>query len=93
MQEVEILLGRPAVEDLDFEILEIAVRRQVLQLAGKAVDQRLNADLSDEAKTRLPCSCGREARYAGRRAKQVQTVLGQLRVERAYLSFPFFHPE
>jgi hypothetical protein len=84
VQEVETLLGRQAVEDLDFEALEVAVRQQVLQLAGKAVEQRLNADLSDEARTLLPCSCGRPARYAGRRAKQVQTVLGQLRVERAY---------
>src|SRR5882762_3614924 len=84
VQEIETLLGRQAVEDLDLEALEVAVRQQVLQRAGKAVEQRLNADLSDEAKTRMGCSCGREARYVGRRAKQVQSVLGRLRVERAY---------
>ena len=33
VQEIEILLGRQAVADLDFEALEVAVRQQVLQLA------------------------------------------------------------
>jgi hypothetical protein len=84
VQEIEILLGRQAVADLDFEALEVAVRQQVLQLAGQAVEQRLNADLSDQASTRVPCSCGREAHFAGRRAKQVHSVLGPLRLERAY---------
>jgi hypothetical protein len=44
VQEIETLLGRQAVEDLDLEALELAVRQQVLQLAGTAVAQRLNAD-------------------------------------------------
>lgn len=51
--EVEILLGHQAVENLDFEALEIAVRQQVLRLAGQAVAQRLNADLSDEVGSRI----------------------------------------
>src|SRR6266446_2482199 len=34
VQEIETLLGRQAVEDLDLEALELAVRQQVLQLAG-----------------------------------------------------------
>jgi hypothetical protein len=84
VQEIEILLGRQAVEALDFEALEVAVRQQVLQLAGQAVAQRLNADLSDQVGCRVPCPCGREARYAGRRTKQVQSVLGSLPLERAY---------
>jgi hypothetical protein len=84
VQEIEILLGRQAVADLDFEALEVAVRQQVLQLAGQAVEQRLNADLSDQASTRVRCNCGREAHFAGRRTKQVHSVLGPLRLERAY---------
>ena len=84
MQEIETLVGRQAVADLDFEALEVAVRQQVLQLAGKAVEQRCNADLSDEVSARVPCSCGSAARYAGRRSKQVESVLGRLRLERAY---------
>jgi Uncharacterised protein family (UPF0236) len=82
--EIETLVGRQAVADLDFEALEVAVRQQVLQLAGKAVEQRLNTDLSDEARTLVRCSCGSEARYVGRRTKQVESVLGPLRLERAY---------
>src|SRR6266851_3531199 len=48
VQEIETLLGRQVREDLDLEALELAVRQQVLQLAGCAVEQRLNADTGDE---------------------------------------------
>jgi len=84
VQEVETLLGRQAVEHLDFEALEVAVRKQVLHLAGRAIEQRLNADTSDEAGSRIPCRCGGEARFAGRRRKLFHSVLGPLQLERAY---------
>src|SRR5271167_3765534 len=84
VREIETLLGRQAVEDLDLEALELAVRQQVLQLAGAAVAQRLNADTSDEQGSRVRCNCGQEARLVGRRSKQVQSVLGPLQLERAY---------
>jgi hypothetical protein len=84
VQEVEILLGHQAMENLDFEALEMAVRQQVLRLAGQAVAQRLNADLSDEVGSRIRCGCGQQARFAGRRSKQVQSVLGSLHLQRAY---------
>ena len=82
--EIEALLGRQAVEDLDLEALELAVRQHVLRLAAAAVEQRLNADTSDERGSRTCCACGQPARFAGRRTKQVQSVLGRLRLERAY---------
>src|SRR5216683_8204524 len=84
VQEIETLLGRQAVEDLDLEALELAVRQQVLQLAGAAVEQRLNADTSDARGSRTRCGCGQEARLVGRRSKQVHSVLGPLQLERAY---------
>src|ERR1700724_1193397 len=84
VQEIEALLSRQAVEDLDLEALELAVRQQALQLAGAAVEQRLNADTSDEQGSRIRCGCGQEARLVGRRSKQVQSVLGPLQLERAY---------
>ena len=74
VQEIETLLGRQVVEDLDLEALELAVRQQVLQLAGAAVEQRLNADTNDERGSRTCCGCGQPARFAGRRIKQVQSV-------------------
>jgi hypothetical protein len=81
-------LGRQAVDELDLEALEKAVRQQVLQLAARAVEQRFNADTSDGAGPRLPCGCGGEARYAGRRRKHFQSVLGRLSLERAYYACP-----
>jgi hypothetical protein len=84
VQEIEALLGREAVAELDFEALEVALRQRTLGLAARALEQRLNADLSDEGGAPVDCACGRPARYAGRRAKQVQSVLGRLRLERAY---------
>ena len=84
VQEIETLLGRQAVENLDLEALEVAVRQQVLQLAGRAVEQRLNADTSDAVGAWVPCGCGGKAHYWGRRGKQFLSVLGPLRLERAY---------
>jgi hypothetical protein len=89
VQEVEALLGREAVADLDFEAWEVALRHRTLRLAARAIEQCLNADTSDEAGPRLPCRCGGEARFAGRRAKQFQSVLGPLQLERAYYHCPF----
>ena len=88
VQEIEVLLGRQAVEQLDFEALEVAVRQQVLQLAGRAIEQRLNTDTADETGSRIACRCGGQACFAGRRSKQFHSVLGPLRLERAYYYCP-----
>lgn len=66
-----------AAAALDFEALETHVRRQALQLAARAVEQRLNADLSDCVGPTAPCSCGRPARYAGRPAKTFESAVGR----------------
>ena len=78
------MLGRQSLDQLDLEALENAVRRQVLHLAGRAVEQRLNADHSDAELTQARCQCGQWARYAGRREKTFVSVLGALRLKRAY---------
>lgn len=70
------------------EALETAARRGVLGLAARAVEQRLNQDHSDAGGPRLACGCGALARYVGRRTKTFQSVLGALRLERAYYSCP-----
>jgi len=62
----------------------MAVRRKALRVAARAVEERLNSDTSDHAGPRLPCRCGKPARYAGRRPKTVESVLGPLTVSRAY---------
>ena len=82
--DIEALFGRQSLQDLDLEALETAIRRQVLRLAGRAVEQRLNADHSDSKLRLVRCDCGQVARYAGRREKTFQSVLGPLKLERAY---------
>lgn len=74
--------------ELDLGALEVAVRRQVLQLAGCAVQQRLNADHSDQDSAQARCECGQMARYAGRREKTFESVLGPLKLQRAYFHCP-----
>ena len=51
---------------------------------GRAVAAILNADRSDEEGAHLPCECGNEARFAGRRPKTFTTALGPLTLERAW---------
>jgi hypothetical protein len=69
---------------LDFEAVEMAARRQALRLAAGALEQRLNADTTDHAGPKLPCSCGGSAQYHGRHGKTFQSVLGPLHLQRAY---------
>jgi hypothetical protein len=68
----------------NLEDIEMAARRQALRVAGCAVEKRLNADTSDYAGPQMPCTCGEIARYAGRRRKIFESVLGLLTLERAY---------
>lgn len=72
------------MEGLDFEAIETAARREAMRIAVKAVEGRLNADLSDYQGAILPCSCGGHMRYAGRREKTFTTVLGEMTLMRAY---------
>ena len=88
MWDIEALLGRQGLDNLDLEALEMAVRRQALALAAVAVQQRLNADHSDGVQSQHPCPCGDSARYVGRRAKTFHSILGRLELERAYYHCP-----
>ncbi len=82
--EIEALIGPGAVDRIDFEAIETAARRQALHVAARAVEQRINADKSDHVGPALPCACGMPARYAGRRSKTFESVLGPLILRRAY---------
>lgn len=85
---MDALLGSGASDGIDFEAIETALRRQVLGLAARAIEQRLNADTSDYTGPSRSCDCGRPARYAGRRIKTFESILGELRLERAYYHCP-----
>ncbi|MCY4582363.1 MAG: hypothetical protein OXE50_06130, partial [Chloroflexi bacterium] len=80
--EVEHLMGSGALDD--FQAIETEARRVALQLMGQALTRILNADHDDEQGPHLPCACGGEARFAGRRAKTFTTALGALTLERAW---------
>jgi len=62
----------------------MAARGQALNLAARALERWLNDDTSDHLGAHLACSCGRQAQYRGRPAKSFTSVLGTLRLERAY---------
>jgi hypothetical protein len=62
----------------------MTARRKAMQVAARAVERRLNADTSDYAGPEVACPCGGPARYAGRRDKTFESVLGLLTLERAY---------
>ncbi|MBI4289803.1 MAG: ISKra4 family transposase [Chloroflexi bacterium] len=72
------------MDSWDLEGIELAARRQAMRVAARAVEERLNADTSDYAGSTAPCACGELARYAGRRSKSFESVLGLLTLQRAY---------
>ena len=71
-------------DSLDLEAIETAARHQALRIAAALIERRLNADHGDYRGPKQPCACGHSARFAGRRTKTFTSVLGPLRLERAY---------
>ncbi len=57
-------------------------------VAARAVERLINADTSDHAGPVVPCGCGQPARYAGRHDKTFESVLGLLKLSRAYYHCP-----
>lgn len=80
--EAANLIGDGVLDD--FQALETEARRVALQLMGQAVARKLNADHCDDQGPHLPCACGAEARFAGRRLKTFTTALGPLTLKRAW---------
>ena len=69
---------------MDRATLEVALKQQVHHLAARVLEAKLNADHTDHRGATQPCPCGATARYVGRRAKGLTTVLGAITCERAY---------
>jgi hypothetical protein len=74
-REIEELFGSQALEEIDFEALETAVRRRALQLAACLLEQRFNRDHGDYQGSSLSCACGRRARNVERRWKSFHSCL------------------
>src|SRR5438270_449485 len=69
VQEIEDLLARQSIADLDLEALEVAARCQALRLAARALEQRLNTDTCDYVGPELPCPCARKKSQTARASK------------------------
>ncbi len=67
---------------LDLGAVEQATRDALHQAGAGLIETLLNED--EPAEPRLPCHCGEQARYAGKRSKKLVTLLGPVVVERAY---------
>ena len=59
-----------------------------MKTAAAFVEARLNADHSDHAGATRACTCGGTAHYRGRREKRFTSILGRLRLGRAYYPCP-----
>lgn len=75
------LAGEQAVH---FETLELSIRSSALGIAARVLEAALNGDHRDYRGPAASCACGAVARYAGRRARTIITVLGPLQLQRAY---------
>jgi hypothetical protein len=82
--EVAAELTRLIGDEEDLAQLDVPVREQTLAVAARVLERYFNADRSDHVGPLAPCACGQQARYVGRREKSVVTVLGVVRLERAY---------
>ncbi len=82
------LLDAGGLQGLDFETLEHQCREVALKTAAAFVEARLNADHSDHAGATRACTCGGTAHYRGRREKRFTSILGRLRLGRAYYHCP-----
>jgi hypothetical protein len=83
-QEIEALLGREALTELDLAALELALRQRTLRLATHAIERLLHADLSDEASARLRCPGGRKRATSHAGPRTSQACWAPMRLERAY---------
>ena len=79
------MVGHIAGEQtVHFETIEVTVRSSALSIAGRVLEAALNGDTRDYRGPAASYSCGAVARYAGRRAETIVTVLGPLKLNRTY---------
>ena len=79
-----LLAGLVEAAELDLGAAERRVRAGVLAVGARLLEAGLAARGTGKAGPRLPCPCGGAAALEGYRAKQVQTLVGWVRVRRAY---------
>jgi Uncharacterised protein family (UPF0236) len=68
----------------DLEALEMAIRDSMHQIGSHLLEKVINADQGGYGGPRLGCGPGPEARFLGYRDKEVVTVVGPVKIQRAY---------
>ena len=68
----------------DLEALEMYIRRAMLEVGGVMLEQLINSDGGDYRGRRLSCEQGHGYEFKEYRDKEVLTVLGRIRIRRAY---------
>lgn len=76
------------MEGLDLEAAEGIVRDGVQGIGARVLEAGLAARGTGKTGSRRSCACGAEAVFARYRTKQVQTMLGWIRVRRAAYACP-----
>ena len=77
-----IFRGRRRGDPLDLEAVEGAIRGAMHRVGTALLRELLSS--SETAPPRVPCACGQQACYHDTRPKQLTTVVGEVRLERAY---------
>ena len=77
-----IFTGWRKTGKLDLEAVETTTRTAAHHIGATVLSQLLS--LSERVPSQLACRCGRQAQYHDTRPKQLQTVVGRVRFERAY---------
>jgi hypothetical protein len=72
------------VGHLDLESLEIHIRTAMHEVGGMVLEKLLNADGGDYRGRTLPCEQGHVFAFKEYRNKEILTVLGSVRIQRAY---------
>jgi hypothetical protein len=77
-------LLRPGQSGLDLEASEMAVRKAMHQIGGVLLEKVINADGAGYGGKETDCEQGHRATFVDYRDKDVLTVLGPVKIERAY---------
>ncbi|HET7036525.1 MAG TPA: ISKra4 family transposase [Thermomicrobiaceae bacterium] len=85
---VALLAWLEQTEDLELERAEHAARERMLAMGARLLEAGLAARGTGKADSRAPCACGGVATFEGYRSKDVQTLVGWLRLRRAYYVCP-----
>src|SRR6266478_4897361 len=88
-KEIAALLSRllgagPGRRPLDLEASEMAIRASMHQIGGVLLEKVINADGGGYGGKEADCEQGHRATFGDYRDKDVLTVLGQVKIKRAY---------